>query len=282
MPHQTEALVSTDWLEKHHTAPDVRVVDASWYMPAMNRDPLAEFNEAHIPGAVFLPLHDICDETSELMHTLPGPEKFSSQVRRLGLGDGNRIVIYDGAGCFSAARVWWLFRLFGHEDVRVLDGGFPKWRREERPVSDNSIPPRERHFTARFNATMVRNKTHMLANLESRREQVLDARAASRFKGLEEEPRPGLRKGHIPGSLNLPYPALFDPQDGTFLRGEALRAAFEEAGVDLSKPVVTTCGSGITAAILLLGLHLLGHRANALYDGSWAEWGLAEDTPVEQ
>lgn len=275
-----DALVDTDWLAAHLAAPDVRVVDASWYLPAQNRNPLAEYHARHIPGAVFFDLDDISDTESPLPHMLPSPEKFSSRARRLGLGDGNRIVVYDGVGMFSAPRVWWMFRVFGHEDVAVLDGGFPKWLAEDRPVESTLPMARERHLTARMNTLMVRDLAQMRANVESGREQVLDGRPAGRFAGTAPEPRAGLRSGHIPGSLSLPHDRLLDPETGTMLPAAALAARFTEAGIDLSKPVVTTCGSGVVAAVLGLGLHLLGHRKTALYDGSWTEWAGQTDTPV--
>ena len=212
---------------------------------------------------------------------LPSPEKFASRVRKLGLGDGNRIVVYDSQGLFSAARVWWNFRVFGHKDVAVLDGGLPKWITEGRPVDDLSPHPRERHFTARFDHSQLRSKAQMLANIASKRDQVLDARSAGRFHAREPEVWPGRRSGHIPGSHNLPFTDLLNPADKTLLPAEQLMAKFRGTGIDLAKPVVASCGSGMTAAVLALGLHLIGHRDVAIYDGSWAEWGLPGDTPVE-
>jgi thiosulfate/3-mercaptopyruvate sulfurtransferase len=212
---------------------------------------------------------------------LPSPEKFAARVRKLGLGDGNRIVVYDQHGLMSAARVWWMFRVFGHRDVAVLDGGLPKWIAEGRPTEDRPPQPRERHFTARYNHLMVRDLAQVKGNLSSRREQVVDARSAGRFAGSEPEPRHGLRGGHIPGSVNLPFTDLLDPKDKTLLPAEAIAARFRKAGVDLAAPVVTSCGSGVTAAVLAFGLHLIGHGDVALYDGSWAEWGRPGDTPVE-
>ena len=276
-----EALVSTDWLGDHLPAPDVRIVDASWYMPAAGRDARAEFNGAHIPGAVFFDIDEICDSDQSLPHMMPAPEKFANRVRLLGLGDGNRIVVYDSGTGMAAPRVWWMFRAFGHREISVLDGGLAKWRREDRPVKDLPPMPRTRHFTARLDSTVVRDIKQMLKNLDSGAEQVVDARSAGRFSGQDPEPRAGLRGGHMPGSLCLPFATLLDPADGTFLQGDDLRRAFEDADVDLARPVVTTCGSGVTAAVLALGLHLLGHTHNALYDGSWSEWGDREDTPVE-
>ncbi len=280
MYSKTDSLVSTDWLQENLEAPDLRIVDASWYMPDEGRDPRAEYDAEHIPGAVFFDIDEISDLENPAPHMLPPAEKFASRVRKLGLGDGNRIVIYDGAGLFSAARVWWMLRVFGHNDVAVLDGGLPKWKSENRVLSDMPELPRERHFTARMNATMVRDLNQMKDNLETAREQVLDARSPARFKAEEPEPRPDVRGGHIPGATNLHYRSLLN-SDGTMLRDDDLRQAFADAGVDMNQPVVTSCGSGVTASILALGLHMLGHRQVALYDGSWTEWGAQTDTPVE-
>ncbi|MFQ5773585.1 MAG: 3-mercaptopyruvate sulfurtransferase [Kiloniellaceae bacterium] len=277
----SDSLVGTAWLAEHLRAPDVRVVDGSYYLPHEGLDPRAEYEAHHIPGAAFFDIDEIADTAQPLPHMLPSPEKFSSRVRKLGLGDGVRIVVYDQRGIMSAPRVWWTFRFFGHDDVAVLDGGLPMWMREGRPVEEGSVRNVERHFTARVNTLMVRDKERMLANLSSRREQVLDARPPGRFEGREPEPRDGLRGGHVPGSLSLPYTELLDPETRTLLLRERLRERFLAAGVDLTRPVVTTCDSGITAAVLAFGLHLLRHRDVALYDGSWAEWGLPGDTPVE-
>lgn len=276
----SDAVVSTEWLAEHLAAPDVHVVDASYYLPHEGLNPRQEFELQHIPGAVFFDIDEIADSASDLPHMLPAPEKFSSRVRKLGLGDGVRLVIYDQRGLFSAPRVWWTFRHFGHDDVAVLDGGLPKWLAEGRPVEDGPAHPVERHFTARTNSFMLRDKGQLRANLESRRDQVLDARGRGRFDGSEPELWPGRRQGHIPGSLNLPYTDLIEPETQTLRSTEELRSLFAAAGLDMKRPVVTTCGSGITAAILALGLHIAGHRDVALYDGSWSEWGLPGDTPV--
>lgn len=276
-----EALVETEWLARHLQAPDVRIVDASWYMPSANRDARAEYEEAHIPGAVFFDIDEISDAGTDFPHMLPSAEKFSSHMRRMGLGDGNRVVVYDGAGLFSAPRVWWMFRVFGHDDVAVLNGGLPKWRKENRPLEQGKQSPQVRHFTARMNHLLVRDIDQMRANLKSKAEQVLDARSAGRFAGKEPEPRPGVRSGHIPGSHNLPYPEILDPETKTVLPADRLAAKFAAAGVDIAKPIVTTCGSGITASALAFGLYLVGRPNVAVYDGSWSEWGAHQDTPVE-
>ena len=278
---KTHPLVSSQWLADNLQAPDLRVVDASYYLPGEGLDAREEYALQHIPGAVFFDIDDIADSDSPLPHMLPPPHKFSSRVRKLGLGDGLRFVIYDQRGLFSAPRVWWTFRYFGHEDVAVLDGGLPKWLNEDRPVEQRPAEPGERHFSARANSFLLRDKEQIRANLTSGREQVLDARAKGRFDGSAPEPREGLRSGHIPGSLSLPFTDLLDRESQTMRAPEALRESFEAAGVDMARPVITTCGSGVTAAVLALGLHLAGHRQVSVYDGSWSEWGLPGDTPVE-
>ncbi|HEX2885036.1 3-mercaptopyruvate sulfurtransferase [Vineibacter terrae] len=281
MPYaRPDALVSTEWLAAHLDAPDVRVVDGSFYLPAQNRDAKAEYAAQHIPGAVFFDIDEIADSDSPLPHMMPSPEKFSSRVRRLGLGDGVRVVVYDGNPMMGACRVWWMFRAFGHKDVAVLDGGLPKWQREGRPVTDEPAMPRERHFTARLDSTLVRDAAQVKRLLDSKAEQVVDARAAPRFRGEAPEPRPGLRLGHMPGALNLPYADLIDARSGTMLPQEALKQRLAAAGIDATRKVTASCGSGVSACVVALGLYLTGAREAAIYDGSWAEWGSREDTAI--
>ncbi|HTQ14007.1 MAG TPA: 3-mercaptopyruvate sulfurtransferase [Rhizomicrobium sp.] len=265
-------LVSTEWLAAHLAAPDVRIADASWYLPQAGRDAKAEYASAHIPGAVFFDIDDLSDERSALPHMLAPAPKFASRMRRLGLGDGNLIVVYDGAGIYSAPRAWWMLRAMGHEEVSVLDGGLPKWRAEGRPVEDMVPHPYPRHFTPRPNNALVRGFEQMTANLSAKAEQVVDARGAARFLGREPEPRPGVKSGHMPGSANVPYTELV-AADGTLRPRDDLAALFAARGIDPARPAVTTCGSGVTAAIALLALTVLGAKDAALYDGSWAEWG---------
>lgn len=270
--------VSTEWLADHLSAPDVVVVDGSWYLPTMNRDGAAEHRSAHIPGAVFFDIDAVSDRTSPLPHMLPSPEAFASAMRKLGIGDGMRIVVYDGAGLFSAPRVWWTFRLMGARDVVILDGGLPKWRAEGRPLTDEPTRRQPRHFTARIDHGMVRDLGDMQRAIADGTASILDARPAERFRGEAPEPRPGLKSGHMPGARNLPFSSLIE--NGRLVDPDRVAAAVEAAGVDLSRPVVTTCGSGVSAATLWLALETIGHQRLGLYDGSWAEWGGRDDTPV--
>jgi len=272
-----DALVTTEWLAKELGANDLRVVDATYVLAADGRNPAAEYEAEHIPGAVFFDIAEISDLTSPLPTMLPPPEKFASRMQSLGLGDGSRIVIYDNSPYHTAARAWWMLRVFGAHDVAILDGGLAKWKAESRPLESGKAQVRHRHFTIWADDKQVRNLAQMKANVDSGAEQVVDARSAARFTGQEPDPRGATHAGHIPGSKNLPQGKLFNA-DGTWKTGDALKAEFEAAGVDLSKPLVTTCGSGITAAVLLFGAHLAGNEA-ALYDGSWSEWGADLSTP---
>jgi thiosulfate/3-mercaptopyruvate sulfurtransferase len=275
-----DAVVTTDWLAKHLGEADVRVVDGSWHMPQLQRNPRAEFEAAHVPGAVFFDIDAVADHTTSLPHMLPQAAAFATAVGALGIGSSDRVVVYDVRGVVSAARVWWSFRAFGHDAVAVLDGGLRKWRAEGRPVETGVPTPAPRRFEASLRPELVRDLAAMRANVATRAAQVLDARSAGRFAGTEPEPRAGLRAGHIPGSLNVPYDALYR-DDGTLKAPDEVGAAFLASGIDLAKPIVTTCGSGVTASVLALGLYLVGRRDVAVYDGSWSEWGGRSDTPIE-
>lgn len=272
-------IVETEWLAEHLDAPDLVVLDASWHLPTAKRDGKAEYLAEHIPGAQFFDIEDISDEKSSLPHMLPSTIKFASRMKKMGVGDGMRIVVYDSAGVQSAPRAWWMFRVMGHTDVAVLNGGLKKWKAEGRPVE--SGPPlrrTERHFTPRFDASLVRDFSDIRAHVAQKDVQLVDARGASRYSGDEAEFRPGLRSGHIPGSFNVPSSKLLTAE-GTLKSAAALRQAFVDAGVDPDSPIVTTCGSGVSAAILSLALTTLGQTNAPVYDGSWSEWG-REDSGV--
>ena len=274
------ALVTTEWLAQNLGKRDVRIVDGSWHMPQLKRDARAEFGQAHIPGAVFFDIDAISDHTTSLPHMLPRASDFAKSVGQLGIGSRDRVIVYDTRGVASAARVWWTFRAFGHDKVFVLDGGLPRWRAEGRATESGTPAPKPRAFAARLRRSLVRDLAGMRQNLTTRKAQVLDARSRGRFAGTEPEPRAGLRGGHIPGSFNLPYDELYQ-KDGTFLPADAIRSKLEGAGIDLAKPVITSCGSGVTASVLALGFHVIGRPDVAVYDGSWTEWGGREDTPIE-
>ena len=282
MPYaRPEALVGTDWLAAHLADPHVRVVDSSFKLPGVTPTAREDYDRAHIPGAVFFDIDDICEPGTSLPHMIPSPSLFAQKVGALGIGDDDRVVVYDSAGLSSAGRAWWMLRMFGHHDVALLDGGLPQWRAEGRPV-DAAVPtPPPRRFTARFDPSLVRDKRALIENLGTHREQVVDARAAGRFDGSVPEPRPGMRSGHIPGSRNVPYELVTDPRTRQLMSADDLTELFADAGVALDRPIVTSCGSGVTACALAFALHLIGHPGAAVYDGSWSEWGLPGDTPVE-
>ena len=274
-------LVSTAWLRDHLSDPDLRVADASWYLPQANRDPRREYAERHIPGAVFFDIDQVSDPATDLPHMLPDEAAFSESMGRLGIGSGHRVVVYDGAGVYSAPRAWWMLRAMGHDNVAVLDGGLPKWIAEDSPLSARQEDAPPAIFVSRRNDAVIRDFASMAQNLRQPTAQVLDARSPSRFRGEEQEPRPGVRPGHIPGSASLYYADVLNA-DGTIKSAEELRALFARRGIDIAAPLITSCGSGITAAILSLALEIAGAREHALYDGSWAEWGSREGAAIER
>ncbi len=276
-----ELLVSTEWLAKEQGASDLRIIDATWLMPGTERSAAAEYEAGHIAGAVFMDLDEIADANSSVPNMLPSPEKFASRMQSLGLGDGSRIVVYDNSPFKSATRAWWMLSLFGAHAVAILDGGLAKWIAEGRALESGKTSLRHRHFTAWQDNAAVKDKGDMIANLDSKNAVVVDARGADRFAGTAPEPRAGMAAGHIPGSHNLPFGQLYNA-DGTWKRGDALTAVFASAGVDLSKPMITTCGSGMTAAVVLFGARLTGKTDVSLYDGSWSEWGMDPQTPKSQ
>ena len=274
-----KTLVSTAWLADHLSDPDLRVLDASMYLPGVDRDAKAEYDAVHIPGARFFDIDDISDHGSELPHMVPPVEKFMSRLRSMGVGDGHQVVVYDCAGLFSAARVWWLFKLMGQNNIAVLDGGFPKWQAEGRPTEDMVPIKRDRHMMVRRQNHLVKDVTQVASASKLGDYEIIDARSPSRFRGEAPEPREGLRLGHIPGSKNVYFQTLLK-DDFTLKDPYDIRKIFETAGVDLQKPAITTCGSGVTAAVLCLGLHLIGKTDYAVYDGSWTEWGQFATLPI--
>ena len=279
MQDDPKTLVSTEWLNAHLKDPDLRILDGSYYLPQMGRDPRTEYDAAHIPNARFFDIDDVADHGSDLPHMVPPVEKFMSRMRAMGVGDGHQVVVYDGMGLFSAARVWWLFKLMGQNNIAVLDGGLPKWQSEGRPVED--LPPviRDRHMTVRRQNQMVKDVTQVSAASKLGDYEIIDARSPGRFRGEEPEPRAGLRPGHIPGSKNVCFKDLLNA-DQTMKNPVEIRQIFEVAGVDFNKPAITTCGSGVTAAVLSLGLERIGKTDHSLYDGSWSEWGMFPTVPV--
>lgn len=274
----TEFFVSTEWLANHLHDPGLSVVDGSWYLPAQGRDAKAEYEAGHIPRAVFFDQDVVVEPESKLPHTLPSPEVFATFAGSMGISQDDTIIVYDGPGLFSAPRVWWMFRIMGAKDVRLLEGGIDRWKAEGRPVTDSPTPIAACLFETDFDESRVASLDEMVAIVETGSAQVADARPAGRFAGVDPEPRAGIRGGHMPGARNVP--ALSLSRDGRLLPPDELRAAFENAGIDLSKPIVTSCGSGVTAAVLALALETLGHPDTRLYDGSWTEWGGRRDTPV--
>lgn len=279
MTERSSFLVTADWLEEHLKDPGLSVVDGSWYLPAQGRDARAEYEAAHIPRAIFFDHDAVVDPQSSLPHTMPDERTFARHAGSMGIAVSDRIVVYDGPGLFSAPRAWWLFRVMGAKNVFILDGGFDRWKREGRPVTDQPTKIAPDLFDAALDESRLASIDDVRRIVETGESQIADARPAGRFAGVDPEPRPGVRGGHMPGARNLPASLL--SQDGSLLAEEALRACFEQAGIDLDKPVVTSCGSGITAATISLALETLGHTRHRLYDGSWTEWGGRQDTPVE-
>jgi len=276
-----DALVETDWLAERLDDPHIRVLDSSYHLPGTGRDAETEFAQRHIPGAMLFDIEDVRDHDIPLPHMLPGAERFAEQMGALGISNDDMVVIYDVHGIQTAPRAWWTFRAFGHDRVAVLNGGLPKWLAEHRPLSDDIVDRERRQFTARLRPELVRDIDQMLENHETRAALVVDARPAGRFEGVAPEPRTGLRPGRMPGSVNLPIGELIDPTTKTFLPAEGIHAALAQAGVNPQRPIITTCGSGVAACLVSLGLYLIGHEDAAVYDGSWSEWGAREDTPIE-
>jgi thiosulfate/3-mercaptopyruvate sulfurtransferase len=275
-----DPLVSTEWLVARLGDPTVKIIDASFKMPGVTPLPKDDFLRSHIPGAAFFDVDAVSDHDNPLPHMFPSAAQFGRDVGALGIGNGDTVVIYDAGGWVAGPRAWWMFLSYGHDDVRVLDGGLKKWVAEGRPTQSGAASPKPASFKANFDTKRVRTMREMVANIASKAEQVIDARASDRFEGRVAEPRPGLRAGHIPGSRNLPYSGLFDAASGTMRPLDELRAAFSASGVKLDAPIVTSCGSGVSAAVLTLALYRLGVRATALYDGSWSEWGVADGPPI--
>ncbi|WP_298287232.1 3-mercaptopyruvate sulfurtransferase [Novosphingobium sp.] len=273
-----DSLVSTQWLADEMGASDLRIVDATAFLPEHGRVPLLEYEACHIPGAVFMDLSELVDSASPVPNTLPSPEKFASRMQALGLGDGSRIVIYDDSPVKTSTRAWFMLTMFGAQNVALLDGGIAKWKAEGRKCAQGTETLRQRHFTVWSDDSHVRSKADVLANLQSNAEQVVDARGPGRFTGDMPEANPALASGHIPGARNVPYASLFNP-DGTWKAPDAIKALFEAAGVDLARPLITSCGSGMTANVLIFAAHLIGKEDVSLYDGSWSEWGLDPATP---
>jgi thiosulfate/3-mercaptopyruvate sulfurtransferase len=276
-----EALVSTSWLAEHLTDPDLRILDCTWHHLSTNLDGRTQYRGRHLPGSVHFDIDHLADKSNPLPHMLPSPTDFAKKIGLLGVGSDDRIVVYDRlCGGSAAARAWWMFRAFGHENVAMLDGGYGKWTKEKLPTNMSPVRPEPRSFTSSFLPSLVRTLSEMQANLVSGAEQVIDARGPGKYSGSQEDLFPTKKLGHMPNSINVPWADLIDPELGAFIPADALAARFKAAGIDLQRPIVSTCGSGITSCVVTLGLFLLGHKTAAVYDGSWAEWGLAEDTPA--
>jgi thiosulfate/3-mercaptopyruvate sulfurtransferase len=276
-----EALVSTEWLAEHLSDPDLRILDCTWHHVSTNLDGRTQYRGRHLPGSVHFDIDHISDKSNPLPHMLPAAADFAKKVGLLGVGNDDRVVVYDRlSGGAAAARVWWMFRIFGYDKVSMLDGGFGKWTKEKLPTEMSAVRPEPRSFTASFNPSLVRTLGDMKANLITASEQVIDARGPAKFEGSQEDVFPVKKLGHIPNATNIPWADLMHPETGAFIPADALAARFKAASIDLQRPIVTTCASGVTSCVVALGLFLLGHTTTAVYDGSWAEWGLVDDTPA--
>jgi thiosulfate/3-mercaptopyruvate sulfurtransferase len=276
-----EALVGTEWLAEHLSDPDLRILDCTWHHASTNLDGRTQYRGRHLPGSVHFDIDHIADSSNSLPHMLPSAADFAKKVGLLGVGDGDRVVVYDRmCGGAAAARAWWMFRVFGYDKVAILEGGYGKWTKEKLPADMSMVRPEQRSFSATYNSALVRTLSEMSDNLATAAAQVIDARGPAKFDGTQQDVFPFRKLGHIPNAINIPWGDLIHPDTGAFIAPDALAARFAAAGIDLGRPVVTTCASGITSCVVALGLYLLGHKAAAVYDGSWAEWGLAEDTPA--
>ena len=276
-----DALASTEWLAAHLSEPGLRILDCTWHHASTNLDGRTQYRGRHLPGAVHFDIDHVADKSTPLPHMLPSATDFAKKVELLGIGDGDRVVVYDRqCGGAAAARVWWMFRVFGYDNVAMLDGGLGKWTKEKLPTEMSPVRPETKSFTATFNPALLRTIAEMKANLATGAEQVIDARGPAKFDGAQQDVFPFKKLGHIPNAVNIPWGDLIDPQTGAFIAPAALATRLSTAGIDLQRPIVTTCASGILSCVVVLGLYLLGHKTAAVYDGSWAEWGLAEDTPA--
>ncbi len=274
-----DVLVTTDWLAEHLNDPNICVVDGSSFLPNVPRDAQEEYAQKHIPGAVLIDIEEVSDHSSDLPHMLPTPDQFAAKVGALGIGSDNKVVVYDSQGVRTSPRVWWMFRVFGHDNVAVLDGGLPKWEAENRPVANGTESPAPQTFAANFRPELVRSFDQVASAVDSSAEQIIDARPAGRFAGTDAEPRPGIPSGHMPGASSMPVGTVVDAASGTVLPAAAIQANFDAAGVNMGKPIITSCGSGVAACTTSLGLYLLGHKESAVYDGSWSDWGSRDETP---